>query len=152
MIPSLRSAAAALVLLSAGFAGGLSVGAAYGDVPAADPMVLAQATPPAGRTPAMPALDVATLERVITAAVTAAVEKATATAVERLQRAAVPPELATLRQRLGDLDRLNSEIASIRRSLVGYAIWAAVGLFLLMVLASVAGGTLVALVFRSRKN
>ena len=152
MIASLRSAAAALVLLSAGFAGGLSVGAAYGEVPTAGSVVLAQATPPAGRPPALPTLDTATLERVVTTAVTAAIEKATAVAVERLQRAAVPPELATLRQRLGDLDRLNSEIASIRRSLVGYAIWAAVGLFLLMVLASVAGGTLVALMFRSRKS
>lgn len=147
----LRSAVAGLALLSAGFAGGLSVGAARGDE------LLAQATPPAQapaqgtRPTATIGLDTATLERVVTAAVTAAVERATATAVERLQRAAVPPELATLRQRLGDLDRLSGEIASIRRSAVSYLVWGAVGLFVLLVLASVVGGSIVALLFRSRR-
>ena len=46
-----RSAVASLVLLSAGFAGGLSIGSARGDAPASD-ILLAQATPPAGRVPA----------------------------------------------------------------------------------------------------
>ena len=145
----LRSAVAGLALLSAGFAGGLSVGAARGDE------LLAQAPPPAPAQGSRPTgtigLDTATLERVVTAAVTAAVERATATAVERLQRAAVPPELATLRQRLGDLDRLSAGVASIRRSAVSYLVWGAVGLFVLLVLASVVGGSIVALLFRSRR-
>ena len=69
-----------------------------------------------------------------------------------MQRAIVPPEIATLRQQLGTVGRIGDEIASIRRTLVGYAAWAAAGLFVLLVLASVVGGSIVALLFRSRRT
>ena len=153
-----RSAVAGLVLLSAGFAGGLSVGSARGDAllaqatpPATPQATPAPTTPPAAGRGSSLALDAATLERVVSVAVTAAVEKATANAMERLQRAAVPPELASLRQQIGNLDRLNAEVASFRRSLGRTLAWAAVGLFVLLVAASVVGGIIVTLLFRSRR-
>ncbi|MCA0304307.1 MAG: hypothetical protein LCH95_18015 [Proteobacteria bacterium] len=145
---SLRAAFTALVLLSAGFAGGLSVGPARGDAQ------LAQATPPAAAPPSanrVPGIDAATLERVVTIAVNAAVERATNTAIDRLQRAVVPPELSNLRQQLGTVERLSNEVASIRRSVISYLAWSAAGLFALLVLASVVGGSIVALLFRSRR-
>ena len=150
MPPRLRTALAACALLSAGYAGGLSVAAARGDE------LVAQATPPAApaqpaRTSVIPGVDNAALERLITVAVTTAVERATNTAIDRLQRTVVPPEITGLRQQLGTVGRIGDEIASIRRSLVGYAVWGAVGLFVLLVLASVVGGTIVALLFRSRR-
>lgn len=150
MTLSLRSVAAALALLSAGFAGGLSVGAARGDELVAQ--VIAPASPPPPSRPSgVPGLDAATLERIVTVAVNVAVERAMSTAIDRLQRAIVPAELTSLRQHLGTVDRITTEIATIRRSIASYVLWAAAGFFALLVLASVVGGTIVALLFRSRR-
>ena len=146
----LRNTTAALALLSAGFAGGLSVGAARGDELVAQ-VVAPASPPPAARPSGVPGLDAATLERVVTVAVTAAVERATAAAMDRLQRAVVPPDLANLRQQLGMVERHGAEIATIRRSLASYLLWGAAGLFGVLVLASVLGGMIVALLFRPRR-
>jgi hypothetical protein len=150
MKTSLRSAIAGLALLSAGFIGGLSVANARGDELMAQATPPA-ATPPAGRVTGAVGIDAATLERVVNVAVAAAVERATNVALDRLQRALVPPELASLRQQLGTVERLSGEVASIRQALVSWLLWGAAALFGLLVLASVVGGTIVALLFRPRR-
>ncbi len=147
---SLRSATATLALLAAGFAGGLSVGAARGDERVAQ--VIAPATPPPQARPSgIPGIDAATVERIVSAAVAVAVERATNAAIDRVQRAVVPPELSSLRQQLGTVERITAEVAAVRRSLATWLLWTAAGLFGLLVLASVVGGSIVALLFRSRR-
>ena len=146
----LRSATTTVALLAAGFAGGLSVDAARGDELVAQ--VIAPATPPPQTRPSgIPGIDAATVERVVSAAVAVAVERATNTAIDRVQRAVVPPELANLRQQLGAVERITTEVAAIRRSIAQWLMWGAAGLFALLVLASVVGGTIVALLFRNRR-
>jgi Ni,Fe-hydrogenase III large subunit len=96
------------------------------------------------------------LEKAVERAANAALDKAAAEAVERIQKAMVPPELATLRQRIGELDRLRSgittEIAEVRATTLRYAIWAGAGFFAVMVLASIVGGAIVAALFRPSRR
>jgi hypothetical protein len=101
-----------------------------------------------------PAIDRAALEIIVQRAVQGAVDRASADAIDRLQKSPALADAAALRQKIEDLDRLRtevrSEVAALRSTLVSYLIWAAVGFFVLMVLASVLGGAIVAMVFKGR--
>ena len=144
-----RSLASGCGLLAIGFVAGISVGDARSDHRPA-PEQLAQAASsgsPAG-------LDMDAVERAVNRAAKAAFDKAADEAVDRIQRTALPPELTTLRQRVADLDRLRGEIASqiaaARATALHYTLWGLAGLFGVMVLASIVGGTIVAALFRRR--
>ena len=147
-----RSVASGCGLLAIGFVVGISIGAARGDHRPPSEQ-LAQAAPSPGGTRG---LDMDAVERAMDRAARAAFDRAAAEAVERLQRTAVPAEVATLRQRIADLDRLRSEIASqvstVRATAVRYALWGLAAFFGVMVLASVVGGTIVAALFRPRRR
>jgi hypothetical protein len=83
-----------------------------------------------------------------------AIEKGKESAAERAR--AMGPELKALRDEMASqvgevrtlIDRKVDEAGAKART---YAIWAAVGLFVLMVLASVLGGVIVALLFRRNR-
>lgn len=115
--------------------------------------------PAPGARPAAPVdrggLDRAALEAAIQRAVQNAVDRASAEALDRLQRSPLAAEAAALRQKVEDIDRLREEmrreIAQARSAVIGALIWGAVGLFLLMVVASVLGGAIVAMVFGGRR-
>lgn len=163
----LRSLASGCGLLAVGFVAGTSVGTARSEhrpileQPGASPTLLAQASP---SSPAAPldkratagGVDMNALEKAMERAAKAALDKAAAEAVERIQKAIVPPELATLRQRIGELDRLRgeigTEIAGVRATALRYAMWAGAGFFAVMVLASVVGGAIVAALFRPSRR
>jgi hypothetical protein len=83
-----------------------------------------------------------------------AIDKTRESAAERAR--ALGPELKALR------DEMTAQVGEVRahidkkvdeagRKAMTYAIWAAVGLFALMVLASVLGGVIVALLFRRNR-
>jgi hypothetical protein len=161
----LRSLASACGLLTVGLVVGINVGSARSDHRAVAepsgqfPTMLAQAAPSQPSTsPDKPAgtvaVDMAVLERVISRAATAAFDKAAAGAVERLQKAMVPAELTSLRQRIGEFDKLRNEIrtaiSEARAQVLQYALWGAVAFFGVMVLASIVGGAVVAALFRPR--
>jgi hypothetical protein len=167
MKTSLRSLASACGLLTIGFVVGIGVGAARGDdtsvseQPGRASAMLAQAAPsPPGSPPGKPAgatgVDMKAVEQAIAVAAKVAFDKAAAEALERFQKAAVPPELATLRQRIGELDRLRNEvraeISDVRANALQYALWGAAAFFGVMVLASVLGGAIVAALFRPRRR
>jgi hypothetical protein len=145
-----RSLASGCGLLTIGFVVGLSIGAARSDNRTV-PEQLAQAVPSSGTAGA---LDMAAVEKAMDRAAKAAFDKAAAEAVDRIQKAAVPPELATLRQRVADLDRLRTELAAqvstARATVLRYALWGLAAFFGVMVLASVVGGSIVAVLFRRR--
>jgi hypothetical protein len=145
-----RSLASGCGLLAIGFVVGISIGDARSDHRPL-PEQLAQAAPSLRGTPG---LDMDAVEKAMDRAAKAAFDKAAAEAVERIQKAAVPPELATLRQRVADLDRLRTELAAqvsaARATALRYAIWGLAALFGVMVLASVVGGSIVAMLFRRR--
>jgi hypothetical protein len=148
----LRSLASGCGLLAIGFVVGISVGAARSDHrPGAEQLAQAASTP--GSTAG---LDTDAVEKAMNRAAKAAFDKAAQEAVDRIQTTALPPELATLRQRVAELDRLRSEIASqvsaARATALQYALWGLAALFGVMVLASVVGGTIVAALFRSRRR
>lgn len=148
-----RSLASACGLLAIGFVVGISVGAARSDHrPLPDqsvPEQLAQAAPSPGN---MRGLDMDAVEKAMDRAAKAAFDKAAAEAVERIQKAGVPPEVTALRQRIADLDRLRTELAAqvsaARATVLRYALWGLAAFFGAMVLASVVGGTIVAALFR----
>ena len=148
----LRSSVSACCFLITGFVVGISVGVARSDS-GHDSTMLAQARPTTQGTAA--GLDMAAVEKAVSQAARAAFDKAAADALERLQKAALPPELATLRQRIGELDTLRNEvrieIANVRSKMLHYALWGGVAFFGLMVLASVLGGAIVAALFRRRR-
>jgi hypothetical protein len=145
-----RSLASGCGLLAIGFVVGLSIGDARSDHRPV-PDQLAQATPSPGSTGG---LDMAAVEKAMDRAAKAAFDKAAAEAVDRIQKAAVPPELATLRQRVADLDRLRTEFAAqmsaARATALRYALWGLAAFFGVMVLASVVGGSIVAVLIRRR--
>ena len=69
----------------------------------------------------------------------------------------LPPELKALRdevtEQVGELRAfVDKKIQEAGAKAVTYALWAAVGLFVLMILASVLGGVVVALLFRRSRN
>src|SRR5262245_33999848 len=132
-----RSLASGCGLLAIGFVIGISVGTARSDHRPI-PEQLAQAAPLPG------GLDMDAVEKAMNRAAKAAFDKAAAEALERIQKAAVPPEVATLRQRIADLDKLRSEIAAqvsaARTTALHYALWGLAAFFGVMVLASVVGG------------
>lgn len=161
----LRSLASACGLLTVGLVVGINVGSARSDHrPVVEPSVhvppmLAQAAPsqpePSSDKPTgTVAVDMTVLERAINRAARAAFDRAAAEAVERLQKAMVPAELTSLRQRIGEFDRLRNEIGAdisvVRAQVLQYALWGAVALFGVMVLASIVGGAIVAALFRPR--
>jgi hypothetical protein len=161
----LRSLASACGLLTVGLVVGINVGSARSDHgPVVEPSghiptMLAQAAPsqpdPSSDKPTgAVAVDMTVLERAINRAARAAFERAAAEAVERLQKAMVPTELTSLRQRIGEFDRLRNEIradiSEVRAQVLQYALWGAVAFFGVMVLASIVGGAIVAALFRPR--
>jgi hypothetical protein len=150
-----RSLASGCGLLTIGFVVGISVGAARSDHRPPDqaiPEQLAQAAPSSRITGG---LDMDAVEKAMDRAAKAAFDKAAAEAVDRIQKAAVPPEVATLRQRVADLDRLRTELAAqvstARATVLRYALWGLAAFFGVMVLASVVGGSIVAVLFRPRR-
>lgn len=83
-----------------------------------------------------------------------AIERGKESAAERAR--ALGPELKALRDEMtaqvGELRTLvDRKVDEAGRKAMTYAIWAAVGLFALMVLASVLGGAIVALLFRRNR-
>jgi hypothetical protein len=84
-----------------------------------------------------------------------AIERGKDAAAERAR--ALGPELKALRDEMtaqvGELRTLvDRKVDEAGRKAMSYAIWAAVGLFALMVLASVLGGAIVALLFRRNRG
>lgn len=83
-----------------------------------------------------------------------AIEKGKESAAERAR--AMGPELKALRDEMtaqvGEVRALiDKKVDEAGRKAMTYAIWAAVGVFALMVLASVLGGVIVALLFRRNR-
>jgi hypothetical protein len=85
-------------------------------------------------------------------------EKAKDSGMERVRaNVPLPPELKALRdeikEQVGDLRAtVNKKYEEAGAKAAAYALWAAVGLFVIMVLASVLGGVIVALIFRRNRN
>lgn len=85
-------------------------------------------------------------------------EKGRESSVERARaKVPLPPELKALRdevtEQVGDLRAfVDKKIQDAGAKAVSYALWAAAGLFALMILASVLGGVVVALLFRRSRN
>ena len=85
-------------------------------------------------------------------------EKGRDSGAERARtKVALPPELKALRdeiaEQVGDLRAtVNKKYEEAGAKAATYALWAAVGLFAIMVLASVLGGVIVALIFRQSRN
>ncbi|MBL6615543.1 MAG: hypothetical protein ISP45_16145 [Reyranella sp.] len=165
MKTSLRSLTSTCGLLLIGFVAGITVGGARSEhrpgseQPGSDSTMLAQAAPSSpGALPerrgAVPGLDMNAVEKAIGQAAKVALDKAAAEAVDRIQKAALPAELTTLQQRIGELGRMRDEIrtqiSDVRAKALQYALWGAVALFGVMVLASVLGGAIVAVLFRPR--
>jgi pyruvate/2-oxoglutarate dehydrogenase complex dihydrolipoamide acyltransferase (E2) component len=147
-----RSLASGCGLLAIGFVAGISVGTARSDHrPGGEQLAQAASLPgnAAG-------IDMDAVEKAVNRAAKAAFDKAAEEAVDRIQKTAVPPELATLRQRVAELDRLRSEIASqvsaARATALHYTLWGLAAFFGVMVLASVVGGSIVAALFRPRRR
>jgi len=149
----LRSLASGCGLLTIGFVVGINVDVARSD------QLLAQAAPSSpSASPDKPAgvtgLDMKAIEKAVGQAAKAAIDKAAAETLERIQKAALPPELTTLRQRIGELDTLRNEITTeiseVRAKALQYALWGAAAFFGMMVLASALGGAIVAALFRTR--
>jgi|GEM_PF-656315 len=72
-------------------------------------------------------------------------------------RVALPPELKALRdemvEQVEDLRTIvNKKYEEAGAKALSYALWAAAGLFAIMVLASVVGGVIVALIFRRSRS
>lgn len=83
-----------------------------------------------------------------------AIEKGRESAAERAR--AMGPELKALRDEMkaqvGEMRALiDKKVDEAGRKAMTYAIWGAVGVFALMVLASVLGGVIVALLFRRNR-
>lgn len=87
-----------------------------------------------------------------------ALEKGRESGVDRARaKVPLPPELKALRdevtEQVGDLRAfVDRKIQEAGAKAVTYALWAAAGLFALMILASVLGGVVVALLFRRSRN
>jgi hypothetical protein len=87
-----------------------------------------------------------------------ALEKGKEAGVERARaKMPLPPELKALRdefaEQVGELRALvDKKYEEAGAKAVTYALWAAAGLFAIMVLASVVGGAIVTLLFRRSRN
>ncbi len=85
-------------------------------------------------------------------------DKAKDSAIERARaKVPFPAELKALRdeiaEQVGDLRAtVNKKYEEAGAKVAAYALWAAAGLFAIMVLASVLGGVVVALIFRRGRN
>jgi len=152
-------------LLLIGLVAGINIGGARSEhravpeQPGPVSTMLAQAAPSSpgasvGRPAGVAGLDMNAIEKAIGQAAKVALDKAATEAVDRVQQAALPAELTTLRQRISELakmrDEIRAQISDVRARAVQYAIWGAVAFFGVMVLASVLGGAIVAALFRPR--
>ena len=87
-----------------------------------------------------------------------ALEKGRESSLDRARaKVPLPPELKALRdevtEQVGELRAfVDKKIQEAGAKAVTYALWAAAGLFALMILASVLGGVVVALLFRRSRN